>query len=112
MTRPVSIGLNLVADTLTTVYTVPVGYYAKWNLMYLMNGTGSTKHCTVYWSDASTATDIYVLNQTSVASKEFVKLDGGAYTVMDEGDTVKMRSEAGSSFSTICTFELIKKEGI
>lgn len=112
MTRPVSIGLNLVADTLTTVYTVPVGYYAKWNLMYLMNGTGSSKHCTVYWSDASTSTDIYVLNQTTVNSKDYVKLDGGAYTVMDEGDTVKMRSEAGSSFSTICTFELIKKEGI
>ncbi len=112
MTRPVSIGLNLVADTLTTVYTVPVGYYAKWNLMYLMNGTGSTKHCTVYWSDASTATDIYVLNQTTVNSKDYVKLDGGAYTVMEEGDKVYMQSEAGSTFSTICTFELIKKEGI
>ena len=110
--RPITIGMNLTSAVPVAVYTVPTGYDAKWNLMYLMNGTGSTKHCTVYWSDASTATDIYVLNQTSVAAKEFVKLDGGAYTVMDEGDTVKMRSEAGSSFSTICTFELIKKEGI
>jgi hypothetical protein len=112
MTRPVSVGLNLVANTLTTVYTVPVGYYAKWNLMYLMNGTGSSKHCTVYWSDASTATDIYILNQAVIASKDFLKLDGGSYTVLDEGDTVKMISEAASSYSTICTFELIKKEGI
>lgn len=111
-TRPVSIGLNLVADTLTTVYTVPVGYYAKWNLMYLFNGTGSTKHTTVYWTDSSASADIYVLNQNTVTSKEYLRIDGGAYVVMEEGDTVKMRTEAGSTFSTICTFELIKKEGI
>ena len=112
MARPVTVGLNLTANTLTTVYTVPTGYYAKWNLMYLFNGTGSTKYCTVYWHDASASTDIYVLNQNTVTSKEYLRIDGGAYVVMEEGDKVYMQSEAGSSFSTICTFELFKKEGI
>ena len=112
MSRPVSVGLNLTANTLTTVYTVPTGYYAKWNLMYLFNGTGSTKYCTVYWHDSSASTDIYVLNQNTVTSKEYLRIDGGAYVVMEEGDKVYMQSEAGSTFSTICTFELFKKEGI
>lgn len=112
MTRPVSVGLNLTADTLTTVYTVPLGYFAKWNLMYIFNGTGSTKHVTAYWTDSSASTNIYVLNENTVSSKEYLRIDGGAYVVMEEGDTVKMQSEAGSSFSTICTFELFKKEGI
>jgi len=110
--REHSVGLNLVADTLTTVYTVPTGYYAKWNLLYLFNGTGSTKHCTVYWTDASASTNIYVLNQNTVSSKEYLRIDGGAYVVLEEGDTIKMQSEAGSSFSAICTFEVIKKQGI
>lgn len=110
--RPVSVGLNLTADTLTTVYTVPVGYYAKWNLMYLFNGTGSTKHATVYWTDSSASADIYVLNQNTVSSKEYLRIDGGAYVVMEEGDTIKMITESGSTFSAIFTFELIKKEGI
>ena len=110
--REQSVGLNLTANTLTTVYTVPTGYYAKWNLMYLLNGTGSTKHITVVWNDASASTDIYILNQYSVASKEFFKLDGGAYMVLEAGDTIKMTSEAGSSYSYICTFEVEKKEGI
>jgi hypothetical protein len=105
-------GMNLVPDTLTTIYTVPTGYYAKWNLMYLFNGAGSTKSCTVYWTDASASTDIYVLNQNTVSAKEYLRIDGGAYVVMEEGDTVKMQSEAGSSFSTICTFEVFKKEGV
>lgn len=110
--REVSVGKNLTADTLTTIFTVPVGYYAKWNLMYLFNGSGSTKHCTVYWTDSSASADIYILNQNTVSSKEYIKMDGGAYVVLEENDTVKMISEAGSSYSTICTFELIKKQGI
>jgi hypothetical protein len=110
--REVSVGLNLAADTLTTVYTVPVGYYAKWNLMYVFNGSGSTKHFTAYWTDASASADIYVLNQNSVNSKEYLRIDGGAYVVLEEGDTIKVRSEAGSTFSIICTFEVIKKQGI
>ena len=109
--RPVSVGLNLSAGVLTTVYTVPTGYWAKWNLMYVFNNTGSTKTLAAHWTDSSASTDIYVLNNT-INSKEYVKMDGGAYVVMEEGDKVMMQSEAGSSFSTICTFELFKKEGV
>jgi len=111
MSRSISVGLNLTAATLTTVYTVPTGYYAKWNLMYLFNNSGSTKSITAYWTDHSASADIYVQNGT-IAAGSYVRMDGGAYVVLEEGDTVKMTSEAGSTFSTICTFELFKKEGI
>lgn len=111
MTRPVSVGLNLSSATATTVYTVPTGYFAKWNLMYLFNNSGSTKSISVYWHDSSASTNIYVHNGT-IAAGSYVRMDGGAYVVMEEGDTVVMQDEAGSSFSTICTFELFKKEGI
>ncbi len=111
MARPVTVGLNLTANTLTTVYTVPTGYYAKWNLMYLFNNSGSTKSIAVYWTDHSATADIYVHNGT-IAAGSYVRQDGGAYVVLEEGDTVKMQSETGSTFSTICTFELFKKEGI
>lgn len=106
--REISVGLNLVANTPTTVYTVPTGYYAKWNLMYLFNNSGSTKAIAVYWRDVSQPADIYVQNGT-IAHASFVRMDGGAYVVLEEGDTVVMQSEAGSTFSTICTFELIRK---
>jgi hypothetical protein len=111
MARPISVGLNLVANTATTVYTVPSGYYAKWNLMYLFNNSGSTKSITAYWRDSSASANIYVNNGT-IASGSYVRQDGGAYVVMEEGDTVVMQSETGSSFSTICTFELFKREGV
>jgi hypothetical protein len=111
MTRPVSVGVNLTAATATTIYTVPLGYFAKWNLMYIFNNSGSTKSITAYWRDSSASANIYVQNGT-IASGSYVRMDGGAYVVLEEGDTVVMQDEAGSSFSTICTFELFKKEGI
>jgi hypothetical protein len=111
MTRPVSVGVNLTAATATTIYTVPLGYFAKWNLMYLFNNSGSTKSITAYWRDSSASDNIYVHNGT-IAAGSYVRMDGGAYVVLEEGDTVVMQDEAGSSFSTICTFELFKKEGI
>jgi hypothetical protein len=111
MTRPVSVGVNLTSGVATTVYTVPLGYFAKWNLMYIFNNSGSTKSISAYWRDSSASTNIYVQNGT-IASGSYVRMDGGAYVVLEEGDTVVMQDEAGSSFSTICTFELFKKEGI
>lgn len=109
--RPITVGVNLTSGTPVTVYTVPAGYYAKWVLMYLYNNSGSTKSISVYWRDSSASSNLYVYNST-ISSKEYVRFDGGAYVVMEEGDTIVMQDEAGSSFSTICTFELIKKEGI
>lgn len=109
--REISVGLNLSSGTATTVYTVPVGYYARWTLMYLFNNSGSTKSISVYWRDSSASTNIYVHNGT-IAAGSYVRQDGGAYVVLEEGDTVVMQDEAGSTFSTICTFELVKKQGI
>ena len=109
--RPITVGLNLTSGTAVTVYTVPVGYYAKWVLMYLFNNSGSTKSISVYWRDSSASTNIYVQNG-SVPNHGFVRQNEQAYVVLEEGDTVVMQDEANSTFSTICTFELIKKEGI
>ena len=110
--REITVGSNLVAATPTVVYTVPVGYYAKWNLLYALNGTGSSKHLTITWHDKSANADINILYQYSVNTKEFLKIDGGAYMVMEEGDYITATSESGSTFTTIVTFEQIKKEGI
>lgn len=110
--RELTAGNNLTAATPTVIYTVPTGYYAKWNLLYVLNGSGSTKYITVTWHDKSANTDISILYQYGVNTKEFLKIDGGAYMVLEEGDYVTITSESGSTFSTIATFEQIKKEGI
>ena len=60
--RQISVGNNLTAATKTTVYTVPTGYYALWNLCYVVNHSGNNKKVDVFWYDKSTNVEIKVLD--------------------------------------------------
>ena len=104
--RPVSVGISPTANTLTTVYTVPTGCYAKFTVMYIHNTGGSTKHITVQWYDASTATTLDILTSYTLTSKEYLEFNGVAYIVLEEGDKIQLTTEAGSTFSFIATFEV------
>jgi len=104
--RPISVGINPTAATLTTVYTVPTGYYAKFTVMYIHNTGGSTKHITVQWYDASLATTLDILTSYNLTSKEYLEFNGVAYIVLEEGDRIQLTTEAASSFSFIATFEV------
>ena len=104
--RPLSVGVSPTAAVLTTVYTVPTGYYAKFTVMYIHNTGGSTKHITVQWYDASAATTYDILTQYNFSSKAYLQFDGNAYIVLEEGDKIQITTEAGSSFSFIATFEV------
>jgi hypothetical protein len=104
--RPISVGVSPVAATLTTVYTVPTGYYAKFTVMYIHNTGGNTKTITVQWYDASSATTFDILTSYSFASKDYLQFDGAAYIVLEEGDRIQITTEAASSFSFIATFEV------
>jgi hypothetical protein len=103
--RPISVGVSPTAATLTTVYTVPTGYYALFDLMYLHNATGSTKSITVQWYDASANASYDILTSYNMASKEYLKFNGG-YITMEEGDQFRVTTESGSTFTVISTFEL------
>jgi hypothetical protein len=104
--RPISVGINPTAATLTTVYTVPTGYYAKFTVMYIHNTGGSTKHITVQWYDASTATTLDILTNYDFTSKQYLQFDGNAYIVLEEGDRIQITTQSASTFSFIATFEV------
>ncbi len=105
--RAESVGVSPAANTLTTVYTVPTGYYAKFIVMYIHNTGGSTKHITVQWYDATTATSLDILTAYDFSSKEYLQFDGNAYIVFEEGDKLQITTQSASTFSFIATFEVI-----
>jgi hypothetical protein len=104
--RPISVGVNPTANTLTTVYTVPTGYYAKFTVMYIHNTGGSTKHITVQWYDASSASTLDILTEYDFTSKTYLQFDGNAYIVLEEGDRIQITTQSASTFSFIATFEV------
>lgn len=107
--REFSVGHNLTPTVKTTCYTVPTGYYAKWNLSYIVNHTGSNKTINIAWYDKSNNIEVRVLDNYDLAHTEFVKFDGGAYVVLEEGDEIRATAESGSDMSIINTVELIRK---
>ena len=106
----ISVGLNLTAGSEQVVYTVPKGYVAIWNLMYVGNTGSSNSTISVDWYQAKTSTHIKVLEATTFAAKETTQMNGqGSGVVLDEGDQVHANPAAGTNFSIICTFDLQRK---
>jgi hypothetical protein len=108
--RPVSVGTTLTTATKTTVYTVPVGYYAMWNLAYAVNHSGNNKFVDIVWYDASTNTEHFVLDNYVLGHTQFIKFDG-SYIVLEEGDQVRVQAESGATMNVINTFELHRNKG-
>ena len=109
--RPVSVGTTLTTATKTTVYTVPTGYYALWNLAYAVNHSGNNKFIDIIWYDASDNIEHFVLDNYVLSPTQFIKFDGGAYIVLEEGDQVRVQAEVSSTFNVINTFELHRNKG-
>jgi hypothetical protein len=102
--REYSVGATPTAGTTSTLYTVPTGYRALWNLSYMHNTSGSTKSLTLSWYDASANTTYNILDAYSFGSKNYVQFDGNASIVLEEGDQVRVTPEAGSTFTVLLTF--------
>ena len=105
--REFSVGATPTAGSSTTLYTVPTGYYALWNLSYIHNTSGSTKHITLQWYDSSASTSYDILSQYNFTSKTYLQFDGNAFVVLEEGDQVRVTPEAGSTFTVLLSFQLI-----
>ena len=106
--RPISVGKNLTANTATTLYTVPTGYYAKCVLLHASNNGSSNKHISFTWYDASAATSILItFEYTLTAKSTYAEIDVNQYIILEEGDYITTTSETGSTISVIGTFEQI-----
>ena len=108
--RKFTSGRALVAATETTLFVVPVGMNADVHLIHMANNGTPTTEGSVYWTDSSQSTDIYFFNAYSFAKGE-AKSYNNIEFVLEEGDSLKAISEAGSTMSVIVTFDLYPKIG-
>jgi hypothetical protein len=107
--KAVSTGNNLVANTTTTIFTVPKGYYAKCILLHTCN-TSPSKHISFNWYKASTATNINIVAEQVLSARTTLDLlTNSQCFVLEEDDYVTAFSEAGATMSVITTFELYRK---
>jgi hypothetical protein len=108
--RAHSVGKNLVPNTKTTMFTIPTKHLGAWALLYAYNGTASAKNFTAWWYDKSENVEIPVVYEYNLTAKSYLRLDGQAYVVLDEGDEIRVQIETGATIATcIVTLELEPK---
>jgi hypothetical protein len=103
--RELTVGKNIVANTPTTVYTVPKGCKAIATLLFISNSTGSNKTVSAVWHDFSEGDDIVILGTSNLDANKYIQFSDGRM-VMDEYDYVKITTETGSTMSAILTMEI------
>jgi hypothetical protein len=105
--RARSVGANLTANTATTLFTVPTGYYARCVLLHASNNGSSNKHISFTWHDSSASLSILITNEYTLTSKStYAEIDVNQYIILEEGDYISALSETGSTISVIATFEI------
>jgi len=112
MSRSHSVGKNLTANTLTTLFTVPTQNVAKTMNILVSNHSASAKHMTVYWYDASENTSIEILFEYNLTAKSYLILDSGFFFLMDEDDELRAKSETGSNATIVVSFELDQRSAV
>ena len=104
-----SIGKNLTAGTSNTLFTVPTGYEARVTMLFIANGTGSTAGYSAAWHDGEVIT---FQSNKSLGDGNYDQFGGeGAFLTMTEGDYLTVTPDAGSAFTAIVSFMLIKSDG-
>ena len=100
-------GDALTASSANTILTVPAGYDAIITYLFISNTTGSSKNIDARWVHNSVNIDF--LAGKNVGSNEFLEFGGqsGEFLVAKEGDTITLTPEAGSTFVSILSFELV-----
>ena len=105
--RATSVGKVLTANTATTLYTVPTGYYARCTGLHVANSTATNKFISLSWYDLSATATIPITFETAVVAKSFLDpISVNTSFVMEEGDYIIATSEAAATMSIIGTFEV------
>jgi hypothetical protein len=104
--RPHSVGKNLTANTLTTLFTVPTRNMAITHDILMTNRGAGNKHISIYWYDKSTNTSIEVVHERTVSAKTSAVIDSTFSFVMDEEDELRAISETGSTITVVASFDL------
>ena len=106
---------NVTTTAESTLVTVPSGYVAHWNMLFVVNLGGSTDGASVYvdkWDavneDYTSIPDIYILGGGNISSKEYVLLSDGVF-VLQEKDKVVVSTTSAGNMEFVITFDLLEQ---
>ena len=104
-----TIGKNLTAGTANTMFTVPPGYKAAVELLFISNLDANNKTVSAFWRHINGGTtDIDIIDTYPMASHTYIQFSNGIL-IMQSGDSFIITPEAGATQSALITFDLYKE---
>lgn len=104
-----TVGKALVANTTTTLFTVPPKMVFIVRYLNMANNGTVNKTGSVHWEDSSESSSVHLFNGHIFAQGEN-KTFNDMNIRLQEGDSLKALSELGSTMSVIVTFECIQDD--
>jgi len=98
---------NVTTTAESTIVTIPSGYVAHWNMLFVVNLGGSTNGAGIYVAKAD-STRIDILGGGNVSSKEYILLTDGIF-VLQAGDAIKAYTTAAGDMEFVVTFDLLEQ---
>ena len=98
---------NVTTTAESTIVTIPNGYVAHWNMLFVSNLGGSTNGAGIYVAKADSSR-IDILGGGNVSSKEYVLITDGVF-VLQAGDAIKAYTTAAGDVEFVVTFDLLEQ---
>ena len=98
---------TLTNTTLTTMFTIPDGFHAVVNYVFIANHGGATNSIDLYW-DVSGTPQAYIFDGTNVAGggRQTLGNGGGPMFVLHQGEAVHCPPTSAVLFALTFTFAL------
>jgi hypothetical protein len=98
---------NVTTTAESTIVTIPNGYVAHWNMLFVSNLGGSTNGAGIYVAKADSSR-IDILGGGNVSSKEYILRTDGVF-VLQAGDAIKAYTTAAGDVEFVVTFDLLEQ---
>ena len=108
MSRKISVASTKTTTAKDTLYTVPIKNTGLLTVTYVIS-TAGTNTPSVFWYDASAATEYLVLSGKNLGAGDFVLL-ADKEVVLQEGDQLKVSQSSTNSVTYIFTVELVANQ--
>ena len=101
---------NVTTTAVSTIVTIPNGFVAHWNMLFVSNIGGSTNGAGLY-IDKHDSTLVDILGGGNVSSKDYILLSDAVF-VLQPGDAVKAFTTSAGDMEFVITFDLLEAPAV
>ena len=101
---------NVTTTAVSTIVTIPNGFVAHWNMLFVSNIGGSTNGAGLY-VDKHDSTRVDILGGGNVSSKDYILLSDAMF-VLQPGDAVKAFTTSAGDMEFVITFDLLEAPAV